>query len=242
MNLLNRKISNSVVTALTALSFYIIMTPGCSGQHTPSNNKLMIIDGIKQYKKTINSKPSSRLVLLSDFLKPFQTHIYYQTPDNFTGQVLYHHYQLYLNIEAAQKLTYVQDSLLKIGYNLLIFDGYRPYFITKKMWQIVPDERYAANPAKGSGHNRGIAIDLSLVNIKTGNPVLMPTTFDNFSDTANHSFMKLPAATIENRHLLRSVMEYFGFISLPTEWWHYSLPNPTNYPIYNLDFIQLSEK
>lgn len=237
-----RKIKKNRIYALLATFLYVIMAPTCYGQITSSNRKLILVDNIKQYKKLVNSKPSSKLILLYHYLQPFKTKIYYRTTENFTGRVLYHKHQLYINLEAAQKLAAVQDSLIKIGYNLLIFDCYRPYFITKRMWKVVPDERYTANPAKGSGHNRGIAIDLSLVNIKTGNPVLMPTAFDNFSDTAHHNFMELPAEAIENRNLLRSIMAHFGFISLSTEWWHYSLPNPTDYPIYNLNFNQLSEK
>lgn len=91
------------------------------------------------------------------------------------------------------------------------------------MWKIVPDERYAANPAKGSGHNRGIAVDVTLVKIATGEELPMPTAFDDFSEKAHHNYMQLSNEIIANRTLLKTIMEKHGFTPLATEWWHYSL-------------------
>jgi D-alanyl-D-alanine dipeptidase len=107
------------------------------------------------------------------------------------------------------------------------------------MWEIVPDERYAANPAKGSGHNRGIAVDVTLVNLLTGKELAMPTDFDDFSEKAHHDYMHLDSTIIANRKILRDVMEQHGFVALQTEWWHYSLPDPKKYQLMDLDFDQL---
>jgi D-alanyl-D-alanine dipeptidase len=179
------------------------------------------------------------MVDLSRFLQPLHTDFVYATAHNFTHQVLYQHPKAYVRLEAATALQKVQDTLQSLGYDLKIFDAYRPYRITQKMWEIVPDDRYAANPANGSGHNRGVAVDLTLIDKKTGKELPMPTPFDNFSDTAHHDFMQLSEAVLQNRKLLKTVMEQYGFIALSTEWWHYSLPNPKRYELLNINFNKM---
>lgn len=107
------------------------------------------------------------------------------------------------------------------------------------MWSIVPDERYAANPAKGSGHNRGLAVDLTLVDRRSGQELDLGTGFDNFSDTAHHDFRQLPEPVLLNRLRLRRLMEAHGFKALETEWWHYSWPNDGRYEVLDLSFRQV---
>ena len=141
--------------------------------------------------------------------------------------------------EVGIRLQKVQDSLHAVGCSLFFFDTYRPYAVTKKMWEIVPDDRYAANPAFGSGHNRGIAVDVSLADKATGKPLPMPTAYDNFTDTAHQNFMDLPEDVLKNRNLLKGVMEHFGFRPLSTEWWHFSLPDGAKYPVLDLTFADL---
>src|SRR6476620_9652476 len=107
------------------------------------------------------------------------------------------------------------------------------------MWELVHDERYVANPSKGSGHNRGLSIDLTLVDLKTGKEIEMGTGFDNFTDSASHSFINLPEEILQNRKLLKETMEKYGFKPLQTEWWHYSWPNDRNYEVFDMDFKTL---
>ena len=102
-------------------------------------------------------------------------------------------------------------------------------------------ERYVANPSKGSGHNRGLSIDLTLVDLKTGKEMEMGTGFDNFTDSAHHTFQKFPDTILENRKLLRKTMEASGFKALDTEWWHYSWPNDRNYEVMDIDFEELEK-
>ena len=132
----------------------------------------------------------------------------------------------------------VQEELSAKGYGLKIWDAYRPYSVTKKMWELIGDERYVANPAKGSGHNRGLAVDVTIV--KDGKEINMGTGFDNFTDTAHHDFKNLPEDVLKNRMLLKTTMEKYGFKALETEWWHYSFPNDRNYAVLDLSFKQLS--
>jgi D-alanyl-D-alanine dipeptidase len=103
----------------------------------------------------------------------------------------------------------------------------------------VHDERCVANPKNGSGHNRGIAVDVSIINLKNGQLLNMGTDFDNFTDSAHANFMGLPDSVLANRRLLRQTMQAFGFESLPTEWWHNSWPNAKHFPILNVTFKQL---
>lgn len=178
------------------------------------------------------------LVDLSKFIPHLKLDIRYATPHNFTHQVLYPRAVAYLKLPAAKALKEVQADLEKQGLGLLIYDGYRPFSVTEKMWKIVPDERYAANPAKGSGHNRGIAVDLTLYDLKTGKAVKMPTDFDDFTEKAHQDY-KADSIAAKNRKLLRDTMERHGFTNLTTEWWHFYLKDGHQYPLLNIPIEKL---
>jgi D-alanyl-D-alanine dipeptidase len=123
----------------------------------------------------------------------------------------------------------VQASLAKQGYGLKIWDGYRPLSVQKAMWAVMPNADYVANPAQGSRHNRGAAVDVTLVDAK-GKEVEMPTKFDDFTPKAAPEAEATPAAT-KHRAVLRKAMEAEGFTVLKTEWWHYDAPGWKDYPI-----------
>lgn len=164
----------------------------------------------------------------------------YATTNNFLHTRLYEpNATAYLRKPAALALARVQTILKAKGLGLKIFDAYRPYHVTEKIWLPVQDERYASNPAKGSGHNRGAAVDLTIINLATGKELPMGTEFDNFSDTAHHQFTNLPANVLQNRQLLKQLMEANGFKALDTEWWHYSLSNARDYELLDIPFAEL---
>lgn len=145
----------------------------------------------------------------------------YATAHNFTGQVVYPaSARCYLRARVARRLQAVQRELMAQGLGLKVFDCYRPLSVQRRFFALVPDERYVANPSKGSRHNRGAAVDLTLVDA-AGNEQTMPTAFDDFSERAHRSFMALPAAAIENRARLEAAMVRQGFVPMPTEWWHF---------------------
>ena len=146
----------------------------------------------------------------------------------------------FLRVQPAAALARVQNSLREKGYGLKIFDAYRPYSVTVSFWEMVHDERYVANPDKGSGHNRGLAVDLTIVELATGHELDMGTGFDNFTDTAHHNFTQLPAVVLENRKLLNDLMISNGFKPFATEWWHYAWPNNRNYEVLDLSFKALA--
>jgi len=219
------------------LPTFLAMALCVSGQKT-NRYGLHIVGSMEEYQQ-LPLQPGQRLVLIDSVLKPYFRHVAYQTDTNFTKKVLYiDGHQFFMVKEAAEKLAAVQDSLLKLGINLLLFDTYRPYSITEKMWAAVPDDRYAANPAKGSMHNRGLAIDLSLADAATGTPLHMPTGYDNFTRKAWPDYKNLPAEAIKNRNILQNIMKHFGFRSITTEWWHFYWPDRYGCPLLNLRFNQ----
>ncbi len=164
----------------------------------------------------------------------------YATTHNFTSRQLYKTgTNTYLRLPAAHAISRVQQALEAKGYGLKIFDAYRPYRVTKKMWDLIHDERYVADPSKGSGHNRGLAVDVTIIDLQTGKELNMGTGFDNFTDSAHQDFKNLPPDVLQNRELLKQTMKLYGFTPLETEWWHYSWPNDKNYDVLDLSFKQL---
>jgi len=156
--------------------------------------------------------------------------IRYATENNFTHHKLYSVVKCMLRREPAESLSAVQKELRTHGLGLKIFDGYRPLSIQKKLWEAVPDDRYVANPAKGSRHNRGAAVDLTIID-SLGRELKMPTPFDNFTDKAHCDYKKLPKKVLKNRALLEKVMERHGFLRMPTEWWHFDFHGWGKFPI-----------
>ena len=145
----------------------------------------------------------------------------YATAQNFTGQVVYPpSARCYLRARVAQRLQAVQRDLATQGLGLKVFDCYRPLSVQRRFFALVPDERYVANPAKGSRHNKGAAVDLTLVD-SAGVELAMPTPFDDFSERAHRDYSALPQVAIDNRACLEAAMVRHGFVPLPTEWWHF---------------------
>lgn len=176
----------------------------------------------------------SRLVNIQELDSTILVDVRYATENNFTGQKLYETNKVYLIKEAAESLVKV-NQYLKKKYNLRlkIFDGYRPLFVQKKMWAIMPDERYVANPAKGSRHNRGCAVDLTLVD-SLGNELDMGTPYDDFTEKSQIDYKNLPERVLQNRKILQEAMTKFNFLPMRTEWWHFDYKGWEKYPILDI--------
>jgi D-alanyl-D-alanine dipeptidase len=144
----------------------------------------------------------------------------YATEDNFVKKSLYDSNTCFLRKSTAVKLDGVQKELEGMNLGLKVWDCYRPLAVQRILWAIFPDERYVANPEKGSRHNRASAVDVTLVDSQ-GTELQMPTGFDDFSPRAHHHYQDLPDQAIKNRELLKGLMEKAGFIPLSEEWWHY---------------------
>jgi zinc D-Ala-D-Ala dipeptidase len=132
----------------------------------------------------------------------------------------------------------VHRKLRKLGLGLVIFDGYRPWTITKLFWDVVPDDKrkFVADPAKGSKHNRGCAVDLSMFELATGRLVDMPSGYDEFTERASPNYEGGTEQQRANRELLRKLMEAEGFTVNPNEWWHFDYKNWQDYAIYDISF------
>ncbi len=197
-----------------------------------------------EYKKQVKKDSLKKMVELKSMIPGIVYDLRYATTNNFMHRKMYpaETNQTFMRLPAANALKKVQQELNAMGYGIKVFDAYRPFSVTVKFWELVHDERYVANPSKGSGHNRGLAIDLTIINIKTGKELNMGTGFDNFTDTAHHSFTKLSEEVLQNRNLLKSTMEKFGFKLFESEWWHYFLPGSDKYEILDIDLKKLNKQ
>lgn len=154
----------------------------------------------------------------------------YATDDNFLGRAVYDTPRCLLAPDAARRLLQAERALRVEGYRLVVWDCYRPRSVQYAMWEILPDPDYVADPAKGSRHNRGAAVDVGLRALD-GSPIPLPTEHDDFTPRAHRNAMGLPAAAIANRERLERAMVAAGWIPLPTEWWHFDAPGWEAYPL-----------
>ena len=169
-------------------------------------------------------------VELSTLAPGVRLDIRYATPQNFTKQALYPEARCRLRRAVAERLARVQGALAQEGLGLLVFDCWRPLSVQRRLWALIPDERYVADPKKGSRHNRGAAVDLTLVD-GGGRPLAMGSDYDAFTPASHRGFPGLDGAARANRARLDRAMAKEGFVGLPTEWWHFDAPDWERFPI-----------
>ena len=203
--------------------------------------KLHPINDKVSFRSMVERDAQLAMIELKSLIPDLQYDLKYANKNNFTGKRMYpkNTSTTYLRRNPAQALAKVAEDLRQKGLGIKIWDAYRPYCTTVRFWELIHDERFVANPSKGSGHNRGTAVDLTLIDLKTGLELEMPTPFDDFSPAAFHGAANVPEVRIRNRALLRATMEKFGFVPLETEWWHYSWPGSSAYDVLNLSFKAL---
>ncbi|RAV30430.1 M15 family metallopeptidase [Sinomicrobium soli] len=192
---------------------------------TPENKEtpeLLSLDGVAD----------STFVRLRDYSADFVYDMKYATEDNFLKSKVYDCAECYVRAVTARALIAANKAFLKEGYRIKFFDCYRPLDVQKKMWKIVSNPQYVADPAKGSIHNKGGAVDITLVD-QDGNELDMGTGFDFFGKEAHHDYTGLPEVVLSNRRLLKNTMEKHGFWSIRTEWWHYNLSDASNARVAN---------
>ncbi len=171
-------------------------------------------------------------VNLKDYSNDFIYDMRYATSNNFLKSAVYECAECYLRLKTVESLVKVNNEAKKLGLKIKIFDCYRPLDIQKKMFAIVPNPNYVANPTTGSIHNRGGAVDLTLVDCD-GKELDMGTDFDHFGKESAHNYKKLPRKILNNRKKLEQIMQRAGFTSLPSEWWHYNLVGSKSYSVSN---------
>jgi D-alanyl-D-alanine dipeptidase len=164
--------------------------------------------------------------------------IRYATTNNFLGTPVYTQARAFLQRPAAEALLRAHHELRSRGYGLIIHDGYRPWYVTKIFWDATPDDKkiFVADPAKGSVHNRGCAVDLSLYDLATGKEVKMPSGYDEMTERAYADYAGGTEGERALRELLRNAMEAQGFAVIPKEWWHFDYKDWKLYPIQNVRF------
>lgn len=184
------------------------------------------------------------LVELIKLDRTIRLDIRYATSKNFMRRPVYKQARAFLQRPAAQALARANKSLRKKGYGLLIHDGYRPWSVTKLFWDATPADKkeFVADPAQGSRHNRGCAVDLSLFNLKTGKVVVMPSGYDEMSERSHINYTGGTDEQRRVRDLLRAAMEAEGFVVYEPEWWHYDYKDWKEYPILNIAFSEVGRK
>jgi len=170
------------------------------------------------------------LVRVMDYIPGIRQQLPYASVDNFTGQRIYDFADAYLRGHTVKKLKLVSEELAQQGLGLLIWDGFRPVSAQAKLWEICPDPNFVSHPVTGNrSHCRGTAVDLTLVDLKTGAPLKMPTGFDNFTPYADRDYSDCAPDAAANALLLENVMKKHGFKPYSAEWWHYT--DTKEYPV-----------
>lgn len=221
---MNRAISSSrqwfVCLFITCLSGSV------SGQYgnedlPVSRYGLPVVKGTEVYEKIIRQNPNNAMLDMRKILPSARFDVTYAGTNNFLKRQIYPTADLFMRAPAARALVKVSKILRKKGYGLLLFDGYRPYSITELFYEEIKDTTFVADPRKGSKHNRGMAIDLTMTDLKTGQPVLMPSGYDEAGQRAYHNYNGGDPVALQNRAILRDAMLKAGFRIFIYEWWHY---------------------
>jgi D-alanyl-D-alanine dipeptidase len=194
-----------------------------------------VVRSVAEYDRLVAADPDKRLVEITDIPRDVR----YATTNNFMHQELYPVAKVFVRRPVAIALHEIERDLARDGLGLKIFDGYRPYRVTVRMWKPIRNPDFVADPAKGSRHNRGAAVDLTLIDLRTGYELPMPTGYDDFTPRARQDFKELPADVIANRARLREVMQRHGFDPLPSEWWHFDFRGWEKFELLDLSLENL---
>lgn len=240
---MNNNIRNRFRISRSLLVIFLITASLVACGQAGGYTRPAVTENYDDYKKQVKADPGKKMIELRKLIPNIIYDLRYASVNNFMKRKMYPAGTniTFLRTPAAKALMQVQDELNQKGLGLKIFDAYRPYSFTVKFWELVKDERYVANPSKGSGHNRGTTVDITIINLQTKKELNMGTDFDNFSDTAHHGFTALPEDVLQNRILLKTTMEKNGFKPYNDEWWHYSFSDGKQYEILDIDFKKLKK-
>jgi D-alanyl-D-alanine dipeptidase len=201
--------------------------------------ELNIISDWSDYQAALKKAPDKALIDIKKAIPDITLDIRYATSNNFMKRVMYPQARAFARKPVVMQLKNIQKELRQQGYGLKIYDAYRPYAITVAFYKQASDKNFVANPAKGSKHNRGCAVDLTLINYKTKAEIPMPTPYDSFSAAAAADYKNLPENKRKNRDLLIKTMQAHGFKVLNNEWWHYDFKGWQSYELMDIPFNKL---
>lgn len=200
---------------------------------------LLIINEMSAYQSSVKSDRNKELIEIKKFIPNIKLDIRYASKNNFAKKAVYKQARAFARLPVVEALRNVQNELNQSEIGLKIYDGYRPYRVTVDFYEIASDKSFVANPKDGSRHNRGCAIDLTLINLKTGKELEMPTPYDSFAPEAAADFNNLSEQVIRNRELLIKTMEKNGFKVLNNEWWHFDFNGWKNFELMDIPFEKL---
>lgn len=227
-----------------SMGLLLLFSPVSSREQQPVKANPYHLDIVSKkgdYLKLVGLNPDNELIDLRMTVPGIVLDIRYATLNNFAHQKVYASARAYARRPVAEALCRIQADLKGKGVGLKIFDAYRPYAVSLRFFAITPDTNFVASPKTGSRHNRGCAVDLTLIDLKTGLDLEMPTSFDNFTAKAGHAYLKLPPQALNNRQFLRDTMVKFGFAPNEGEWWHYDFKGWRSYKIMDLTFEELGK-
>lgn len=204
----------------------VVLLASCKSAYLSSKKSAVLLD-INQ------EKDDNAFVNLKNYSHDFVFDMKYATADNFLKEQVYPCDECFLRVKTIKSLLQANQAFIAKGYRIKLYDCYRPLAIQKKMWKIVPNPTYVANPKKGSIHNKGGAVDITLVD-SLGVELDMGTGFDFFGPEAGHNYTNLSAEILANRQLLKTIMLQYNFKSFDSEWWHYNLNNSSVDAVSNL--------
>lgn len=205
----------------------------------PNQYGLKVISRYEDYTATIKADSNNRLMNLEAIIPGVQLDIRYATANNFTGQKVYDSAMAFLRLAPAKALQQVQNELKAQNLGLRVYDAYRPYTITIKFYEIYKDTNFVAAPWLGSRHNRGCAVDVSLIDLNTQQEIPMPTEYDDFTAKAKPDYADLPDSVKANRKLLIDIMAKYNFEVHHSEWWHFDYTGWDKYYLMDIPFRQL---
>lgn len=195
---------------------------------------LPVVKGTRVYQEIVLANPENQLVDLRQIIPDAIFDVRYATANNLIGRPLYPTADVFLRKPAAIALREVHENLRQLGFGLVLHDGYRPYEITVLFYEEIKDTTYVADPRKGSRHNRGMAIDLSMYDRKTGEIVPMPSGYDETTPRSHHDYMEGDTEALQNRQILKDAMLDVGFEVYQYEWWHYDFQGWEDCPSYDI--------
>ena len=228
---------------LAAALLSVVLSAGSAGQAfriTPVRPMAELRAEARKATPPVEPGPfaTARLVELTRADSSIHLDIRYATSQNFLGEAVYEQARAFLVVPSAEALIRVSGKLHRKGYGLLVYDAYRPWYVTKIFWEAVPADKreFVADPAQGSNHNRGCAVDLTLYERKTGAAVAMPSGYDEMTPRAYSDYAGASTEEKEHRAILREAMESEGFVPMANEWWHYDYKDCRKYAILNVPF------
>ncbi|GBF43721.1 D-alanyl-D-alanine dipeptidase [Leptospira ellinghausenii] len=215
-----------IITIFVLFNFSIVAEP------KPTT---LLVFREKEYRSSYQNDPNRKLINL-ETIPGIRLDIKYATTDNFTGQKIYKEAKAFARKPVAEALRKAQMEFLKLGYSIQIYDAYRPYRATVTFYEIIKDTRYVASPKTGSKHNKGCAIDLTLVDTKTNQELQMPTKYDSFERAAWAEAPVSDPIAKKNRDTFIQVLTQFGFRVNRTEWWHFDFLECNGFEVLDIPF------